>query len=499
MKATLVSKFASLIRLSIFLTAASYLGHSLAGADPLLGTVSVPTPVPSPCAAIIIENAPKNHFTRSFEERFEAHALKVDALETVAYMSDLEQKIARLRNSSGGLERRTETDMRLRLHRLNVEISDARDSNAAVDLYRNLFRDVELAYWTLRHGEQEALSLAQEPQDSNPERVKMIHAWLEDNEREMQLARVKLAEGYGEYRLVRAYLEKAVKDEAVNPDEVIQQNGPELLTARSMSRPQGPTSKEIAKKALDNLGIHNIKTMFPELKLSNARVSLDALKDYFRSHTELTIKKLEKDLAVEKQINRWKAGYYLRRGMQRNLNILPASISLRRLGLEIPIRQPISELLSLSTDEYLLVEYLPKINKVLVSIDSDDNAARLNRLMDLASGRRGDEMLVTFAAISYFQKPWLALKAEAHKREADSELYKNFVVRMKAAEVEAGKLGGLSIYNRVTTRAQIKALLATLAGGSTVATYQLIQHYPTVFEYIRSLKDLAWAWATNNP
>lgn len=294
-------------------------------------------------------------------------------------MTDLEKSIKFWQKFNGKYERSSVVDMRHRRSQLLAHLESG-ETLEATNLYRDFFRDFEINVTKYLAG------------DHSAELTKVI------------------GENYGEYNFTRSLLENLSQN----------QENQHLRVA--------------AQSVLNNLEPASIARMFPGIGLPKERPSANVIKDIFRSSPQMMIAKLKKDLAAEK-----KMGFKtVALGLMHLQNLMKMVYKV----LPIKFRQPVSQLIGLSYNSYVLTKFLPDIERIILMPDNAEIRAENLREIN-AKYPKGDEFLVTFVRIPQMTKTWEAMKADVRSRAEVSQIYARFLERMNQAEITADKLGDL--------------------------------------------------------
>ncbi|HRK07652.1 MAG TPA: hypothetical protein PLZ57_07760 [Pseudobdellovibrionaceae bacterium] len=344
------------------------------------------------------------------------------ALAIKTEIQSFERKIEFWRNLTGHTARRhvIEANRRFQLMRFHLQGGEV---NAVVEVYRQLFRDVELNLHRMRDLRARGESLLRLGRGKEALRLEL----------EARRHERSFGESYGEYVRVRTELE-------------------------TMAAAEGAPA-QAAQRALDNLGLRNLRQLFPSLGLPADRVSLDVVREAFRNSPEALLGKLERDLSAERRTAVFMIGLPVLNASQALLYRLP------------PVaRERVTSLLGMSYDVYLRDRYFPEVERLMQY--SGGEAQQLRLLMELNAKGTRDELLLVMARLVNAESTWVRLRRQAES-ERDMPMTQNFLERMRKAEAEAQRLGALSLYQRVamTERTARMILLITGAGAAAYAQW----------------------------
>jgi hypothetical protein len=281
--------------------------------------------------------------------------------------------------------------------------------NEAIDIYRRLFDNVELSYWTIKNTERQL----QDPQLQIETKLKL--------EKRLFLKKRLFAQNYGEYISVRQYLE-----------------GIDANTAAS------PLFTETAARVLRSLGVHKFSEIhedFAALKIPEERVPLQDVKNLFRSESQYTRLKLLADFRNEilSALRYLVSSEILVSGIDNILSRFPPRAA-----------DKLKNLVGLMRSAQLRHRTLPQI----VEIESlpHDMEMRLQELRKKNSLSNNDELLVTYARTVEFTDSFNEIKAHAAVRAAEPQnnIMKTFNERLLAAEERAKHLPDISLYEKMS-------------------------------------------------
>lgn len=316
------------------------------------------------------------------------------------------------------------------------------DSGLAVNLYRKLFRSVELGIHKVREIENDLATKD-----------------LTDVERTAKAAeRITLVRefgvNYGEYMRVRQYLENEITEaiaalKAALPDDAAR--------AVAMEDPAFKAKVEAipAYKTFKNLGVSNVRKLWPAAEIASDRVSGREVKEFFEN-TEAVMAMLRHGRSQE----RWAAA----RGF-----VFPF-LQLARFFLHrVPLayRETVTYALGLSYDMYLRDRYFPDVMRVMRIKDNVE--AQLELFMSLNTKAEKDELAMVFARLISAQKTWTAMKEFAATQKDKNHLIDEFVKVMSDAETKARKAGPLSLFHQKSWSQKISKmtiLVITAASGA---------------------------------
>lgn len=281
--------------------------------------------------------------------------------------------------------------------------------NEAIDIYRPLFDNVELAYWVVKNTQKQL----EDPTLEATTRIKL--------EKRLFLQSRKFAHGYGEYIHIRKFLE----------------NASEQVGASSLFI-------ETAKKTLLYLGVHKFSEVHPDyaaLKIPEERVSLTDIKTLFRSSGQFTRLKLLADFRNEvlSALRYLVSAEILVSTVDGVINKFPPHTA-----------DKLKSLVGLMRSTHLRHRTLP----LIIEIESLplNPEMRLTELRKKNSITTNDELLVTYARTVEFTDSFNALKAHAKLRakEHNNAIGKSFYERLLAAEARATKLPDISLYEKTS-------------------------------------------------
>ncbi len=316
-------------------------------------------------------------------------------------IKNYEDSISNARKLNGGKLRSNLNQM---IHRRYVLVENLRyrDVNASTDLYRSLFRDVEVAYWNIKGG------------------VNLKRAYQ------------NLGRNYGEYSYIRKLLEKLA----------LESNADSAADAQSILRGLGSTSTA---------------RLLPGLAIPTERPPLEAVAEVFKTHPEALFAKLKHDLKNERVLA-FKSLIF---------GILHLESAQRLLYKILPNAYvaPVTELIGLSYNSYVLNKYFVDIERVLMSPNSAE--LKLNLLMEVNSKfSTSDELLVTFARMMSQSAEWSRLHTTAKELAASSKGADNFSDRMTKAETKARTMGDLPRFEDSSIVDRVAAAAVPIAGFS---------------------------------
>lgn len=281
--------------------------------------------------------------------------------------------------------------------------------NEAIDIYRRLFDNVELSYWTIKNTERQL----QDPELVLETKLKL--------EKRLFLKKRLFAQNYGEYVSVRQYLEGVSEHSSASPLFV-----------------------ETATRVLRSLGVHKFSEIhqdFAALRIPEERVPLQEVKTLFRSESQYTRLKLLADFRNEIL----SALRYLV-----SSEILVSSVD--NILSRFPPRaaDKLKNLVGLMRSAQLRHRTLPQI----VEIESlpHDMDMRLTELRKKNSLTNNDELLVTYARTVEFTDSFNEIKAHAVVKSAEpgNNIMKAFNERLLAAEARAKNLPDISLYEKMS-------------------------------------------------
>lgn len=369
--------------------------------------------------------------------------LQTDAKATIRQIEKLESQLERLRSLNGSYERSAVMQARRRLQLLNTQLG-MKEVKPAVDLYRQLFRDVEKSYFFLKKNLAKMNELTTNEARSERENVE-LRALRKENE----LWFKKLGQGYGEYRMVRTFLEKSE-----NP---------------------------LAPVILERLGIRGLGSMFPELGIPRNRASMDAIAKMYREHPEALIAKLKRDRAQEAWLS------------VKVVTMSPALLSFLKARLA-SIRgerwQRMTQFFfGFAYDIYVRDLYLDKIERVVNLRGEVEKQFLLLRELNAQSAEK-DEMLVTFARLTTRTDMWVELRVKADEMADKSLLYKDFAERMAKAEEAALNSREISLfYEPSPIEMTVRSGLSIYFGYET-SNFLLVDVLPPAYEFVRQAVGL---------
>lgn len=364
-------------------------------------------------AALRADVGAPDEFSLANEAKFQS------AIQGVADLTKREKRIARWARWSGQTRRASDIAADRRLQLLEFYLTTGEISEG-VDLYRQLFRSVELDIFLMRRLSRK-LNVVADPAEQA--RIREEQVSLLEN----------FGRNYGEYKAVRAYLER--------PREL----GPKATTAEKIYR---------------YLGVHNLTDLFPELQIPEVRVAIDDIKALFRGRDNEVVDfknetRLEKDIrlrtvAAFANLDRdgteeaWAAIRAFRHAM-----VSGAQSLVHRLPE--PVRDPVSKLLGMDYERYLRDERFPQVMRILGI--QNNVKAQLELLVELNAApesgrilkREPDELLRVFARIYSGQDEWIAIRNHA-KANIDSPIDQAMYARMVKAEGYAAERENLSFY-----------------------------------------------------
>lgn len=301
-------------------------------------------------------------------------------------MTALERKIAGWQKFNGKYERTIVVSMRHRRSQL-ISLLAVGEVSGAADLYREFFRSYDFAFEKYKTG------------DRSPETIR------------------RLGENYGEYLYVRKLLETSA----------------ELA--------ENETIKKTSQGVLHYLEPAKIAEMFDGIGYPTERASIAEIEDAFARDPKMLIAKLKRDLVAERQLG-FKT---FALGVLHIQNVQKAIYTLLPTG----IRQPVTALIGLSYNSYVISKYLPDIERILLMPDNVELRAENLREMN-AKYPAGDELLVTLVRMPQLTATWDAVKAQIAEKAKTSTVYASFLERMTTAEATAVKLKDLPRFDQAS-------------------------------------------------
>jgi hypothetical protein len=292
--------------------------------------------------------------------------------------------------------------------------------NEAIDIYRQLFDNVELSYWLIKNTQAQL-------------KTENLDATIKSKlEKRLFLHSRKFAQNYGEYIDVRTLLE--------NP------------TAQANST---PLFIETAQKTINYLGVHKYseaKADFASLKIPEERVTLRDIKTLYRSSSLFTRLKLLGDFKSEilTALRYMVSSEILVGTVDRVINKFPPATA-----------DKLKSMLGLVRSAHLRHRTLP----LIIEIESlpHDAEMRLTELRKKNSITTHDELLVTYARTVEFSDSFNSIKAHAKIRaqEPENTIQKNFYERLVDAEARAAKLPDISLYEKTSNIDNLYTLIQT--------------------------------------
>lgn len=314
----------------------------------------------------------------------------------------------------------------------------------AVDLFRKTFDNVEVSYWMIK---QDQIKIAQlQSQPSTPDTKKAIIIL----QRRLNGFQKKFAEGYGEYIMVRNYIDK-IKVESENA-----------------------IVRETAETADRFLGVHKFSELneaFKDLRIPEKQVELSEIKKLFRSSPLYIRLKLKMDFRNEIVTFAKYVG-------TAEYAIQFVDYALSRFKPEIADK--LKNAIGLMRSAQLRVRTVP----LIVDIESlpNDINLRLEHLRSKNSKTHEDELLVTYARTVDFTDSWNALKslAETRASEPNNNVHRIFYERMLAAEQRAAALPDISIYENFSN---LDGLVTIIHAGIVL---KLVgpENYPAIHDFL---------------
>lgn len=361
-----------------------------------------------------------------------------EAIRFLNEVTALETSIRNYSEVTGGYERKTVLEEKKRVRKLRLQLSLEAPA-PAVEIYRLIFRHVEQGYMTiLNHtSEIKRLSRTKTSREKNKDKIEQLNAELQD-------AFVKFGENYGEYKDIRILLETMATKEATQG---------RVLDQRSIKE------KKMAQFILASLGLKpDLASRVGDVRIDSwSRPDLASVTHVFRQHPEVLLAKLKRDKKEEKALAYRVAALSY-----------PLFNFLKLLVFKLParLRGPVTTMLNLSYDSHLLSRYLDPIDRVISVREQPELQLDLLRELNSRSDIQ-DEMLVTFARLTFMNTSWRTIREYADQRGVDNQIYKQFAERMAKAEEQAIKDKELATHFETTT---FQKLLAALSAAGTAGT-----------------------------
>ena len=311
--------------------------------------------------------------------------------------------------------------------------------DAAINLYRKVFDNVELSYYRIQQDLETLRRLEAAPESSHIDIAKL--------ELKLQVYQRRFAKHYGEYLVVRAYLEKVSNDKTLNTVFV-----------------------ETAKTTLKYLGIHKFSEIhedFAALEIPESRVTIQEIKSLFRSKALYTRIKLWNDFKAEiySVIKYIISSEVIVGTIEGAFNKFPPNVALKLKEFTGLLRS---------------AKHRFRYTKLIFDLETypSDVPLRLEELRRKNSTTPNDELLITYVRMVDFSDSWNDMKAYA-KTKADNgtnRIYQNFYDRMLAAEDKAlalkSDISGLELSSNIDTIIVMiqTGLILKYAGPQTFAT-----------------------------
>ncbi|MEK7354820.1 MAG: hypothetical protein AAB250_00125, partial [Bdellovibrionota bacterium] len=350
-----------------------------------------------------------------------------ELLEAVQEIQNLENSVEKMRQFNGQYQRSSLIKAKLRLDSFDDHLV-AGENGPAVDIYRTLFREVELKFWIVKSVDKRLSELdksvgSRETGDVKAERLSLA--------KERSDALKLIGENYGEYVSARELLEKIIATEGNIGPSVF---GPAPAPPGHESHAERALYAAAAKKVMASLGIKNLAQLFPKLGLPNERAALADLKTLFRTEPEALKAKLKKDRAD----GRW-ATLKVFTLAGPILNAIDGMVS----RFPAKFADSIRAITGLAHRVSIRNKYIPMIERVLNL--PENPLMRLELVRKLNSQNPNDEFLVVFARTVDATQTWSDMKAEAVKQGATNTIYATYAERMVDAEARAKKAGDLAL------------------------------------------------------
>lgn len=372
--------------------------------------------------------SPKSNLDFQYQLQTEARSEAWGVLETV---EGYERTIQARKQMNGNTVRMTETETDLRFDQLQtlmayaVKMPAQRSSvyvNNAIDLYRQVFRDVELSQVIITNGEKDLSVLRRDMESGRVSLEKGIHL-LDVKQSEIDGAYLRFGRAYGEYLAVRAYLEPLAAQE----------------TAEGA----------VAKRIFMVLGARSLHNLIPNFNVPLERPSVDAIKETFRKTPELILIKLRADSQREGKSMFIRLSNTLAKQV---VQILRASMPKRAV-------EPVSNLIGLSSDAKAFDQFMGTVKRL--SDPALSPKEQLTELMKACAGGECQDLLITFARTFEKREAWAAIKAEAELEGKTLAQSKWFFDRMVKAEKQAEPLAPMSLSVRPSGNSKLGVVLAS--------------------------------------
>lgn len=359
------------------------------------------------------------------------------SLDLLQQLLEAEKKVAALREENGQIERQSTADARRKEAQLSIHIQRG-ERNAAIDLYRTIFRSVEYSYLRILQIRDQLQAL--ESQATDDAQLAMgiqdQHFLLSAESRKLL---IEFGSNYSEYIRARQKLEKLIDDARSQASRFLDDEN----SADNTQQIQAEDRKRFADNAeivLKSLQITSLLSAFPDSGLREEPITVKELHDFFRAEPEAQIANVQSDLTEEQRIRRWAILY-------------PAIEAFRFLVYRLPIWavRPTSMAMGISYNHYVREKYFPDIERLVRYSAGQgkpidflyEELAKINSKFHII---RQDEFLVTLARIKDATKLWIDLKAEAKRLSNTDPIYAAYYERMITAEGRALKLGDLPLY-----------------------------------------------------
>lgn len=397
---------------------------------------------------------------------------------------ELEKRISQLREDNGQIERRNVAENRKREAQLSIHIQRG-EQNAAIDLYRTIFRSVEYSYLRVKQIRMELATLAPLSVE-DMELGSKIHDQIFFLVQEQRDLLKQFGENYAEYIRARQKLERMIQEAEARVTQVADLEHQAAETSTSATKADLERYAKNARSVLESLQLKSLLPAVPESGLRRRAITTRELHGFFKSEPDAIIAHLESDLREEERVRRWAAIYPVLEVFRSAVYRLPTWAV-----------RPTSLALGLSYNHYVREKYFPDIERLLRYHSNGrytlpqlyDELTKINAKYATV---RQDEMLVTFERVKEATELWHLLKAEAKARAAlpDQIIYTNFHERILKAEERAVKFGDLPLYfeGSVVDKKVVSAIgFVTGSAGAYLIWGQDIQNWVTNF--------LAWIGA----
>ncbi len=232
-----------------------------------------------------------------------------------------------------------------------------------------------------------------------------------------------------------------------------------------------------AQSILRGLGSTSTARLLPGLGIPTERPPLEAVTDVFKTHPEVLFAKLKNDLRNERLLA-FKSLIF---------GILHLESAQRLVYKILPNAYvaPVTELIGLSYNSYVLNKYFVDIERVLMSPNS--NELKLNLLMEVNSKySTRDELLVAFARMMSQSTEWSRLHSTAKELSNANTGADNFTERMTKAEIKARTMGDLPRFEDISIVDRVASAAVPVAGIS----YAIFADHPWLGQAANYLKSL---------